>query len=205
LNYSGSAADTNTDYLINPQYALLGQYMRSPGVFKCPTDQSCNMGATGVPRVRSYSMNMALGPNGNTDGTDQHIKWPTPTGDWLPWPTFREYMKESELTAPVPSDMWVIVDEDPDTIDDGSFAFTMPANAAATGWVNEPTKAHGNACGFSFADGHSEIHKWLVPQAIDNVTYITKPVNYIPHLNNQDILWVAKHTSALANGTWPGY
>lgn len=201
LNYSGSVADTNPDYLISPQYSLLGQYLKSPGVYKCPTDLSCSLGSTGMPRVRSYSMNMQLGPNGNTDGSDQHIKWPDANGNFLPWPKYREYLKESELTAPVPSDMWVMVDENPDTIDDGSFAFTMPSVAAATGWVNEPTKSHGNACGFSFADGHSEIHKWLQADAIDTVTYQGRPVVFVAHQNDPDILWVAKHTSARTDGT----
>jgi len=200
LNYTGSAVDTNLDYLINPQYSLLGQYLKSAGVYKCPTDLSCNMGATGIPRVRSYSMNMELGPNGNTDGTDQHIKWPSASGNFLPWPTYREYLKESEITSPDPSDMWVTIDEDPDTIDDGSFAFTMPSSVFATGWVNEPSKAHGNSCGFSFADGHSEIHKWLQPDNIDTVTYVGKPANYVAHLNDPDIIWVAKRTSARTDG-----
>ena len=180
LDYNGSAADTNLDYLLSSQYSLLGQYLKSAGVYKCPTDQSCNMGATGIPRVRSYSMNMAIGPSGNTDGSDQHVKWPTPSGNFLPWPTYKEYLKESDITAPSPSDLWLITDEDPDTIDDGSFAFQMPSSAFATYWINEPTKSHGNACGFSFADGHSEIHKWLQPGNIATVTYMPKALAPTP-------------------------
>jgi prepilin-type N-terminal cleavage/methylation domain-containing protein/prepilin-type processing-associated H-X9-DG protein len=200
LNYTGSAADTNLDYLISSQYSLLGQYLKSPAVYKCPADQSCDHGATGIPRVRSYSMNMAVGPQGNTDGTDQHIKWPTASGNYLPWPKYREYLKESDIIAPAPSDLWLMVDEDPDTIDDGSFAFTMPSSVFATGWINEPTKSHGNACGFSFADGHSEIHKWLQPQYIDSVTYGGKPPQLVTHEGDPDIRWVAKHTTALSSG-----
>ncbi|HTB85182.1 MAG TPA: prepilin-type N-terminal cleavage/methylation domain-containing protein [Candidatus Sulfotelmatobacter sp.] len=200
LDYNGSAADTNLDYLLSSQYSLLGQYLKSAGVYKCPTDLSCNMGATGLPRVRSYSMNMALGPDGYTDGTDQHIKWPTPTGDFLPWPTYKEYMKESDITAPGPSDLWVLVEEDPDTIDDGSFAFTMPSSVFATGWVNQPTKSHGSAGGFSFADGHAEIHKWLQPNNIAAVTYVAKPTVFTGILNDPDVIWVAKHTTARTDG-----
>ena len=32
--------------------------------------------------------------------------------------------------------------------------------AASPDTVDYCSPMHGNACGFSFADGHSEIHKW---------------------------------------------
>jgi len=198
LDYYGSVADTNTDFLLNSQYALMGQYMNAAGTYKCPADGSFNFGSTGIPRVRSYSMNAALGPDG-TPGVDPHTK---PNG-WLPQPTYKVYIKEGELTVPGPSDMFVFIDEDPDHINDGSFAVQMPASAAATVWVDFPSKTHGNACGFSFADGHSEIHKWLNPGNIPNVTYqqgSSGPPNTTPVLNDPDVLWVAKHTSAPSSG-----
>jgi len=39
---------------------------------------------------------------------------------------------------------------------------TSPANPSAYQWVEDlPASYHGGACGISFADGHSEIHRWL--------------------------------------------
>jgi prepilin-type processing-associated H-X9-DG protein len=35
-----------------------------------------------------------------------------------------------------------------------------PAEQAASGFGDAPGAWHAKACGFSFADGHSEIHKW---------------------------------------------
>ena len=193
---SYSFADTNIAYLIDPQYAMLANNLgKSAAVYKCPTDQSCDQGATGTPRVRSYSMNSALGIGGEPEG-DPHLK----EYDWLKYPTFRTYIKENDMTSPTPSDLWVLVDEDPDSINDGSFAVQMPASSAATEWIDLPAKAHGNACGFSFADGHSEIHKWLSPGNIANVDYQPK-VKGVFELNNPDILWVAKHTSVRTDGT----
>ena len=49
---------------------------------------------------------------------------------------------------------FVVLDENPWSINDGWFC------TDATGWVDKPATYHNNACGFSFADGHSEIHKW---------------------------------------------
>jgi prepilin-type N-terminal cleavage/methylation domain-containing protein/prepilin-type processing-associated H-X9-DG protein len=199
LDYSDSAADTNLDYLINPQYAMLGQYLKSPNVFKCPADISCSKGHSGSPRVRSYSMNAAVGPNGDNNGSDPRLQG----GNWLPYPKYKVFIKESELISPKPSQLWVILDESPDSINDGSFAVQMPSSAAATVWVDVPSKAHGAGCGFSFADGHSEIHKWASPGNIPTPTYITtyNGRETFPELYDQDILWVAERTTAPSNGT----
>jgi prepilin-type processing-associated H-X9-DG protein len=77
----------------------------------------------------------------------------------------------------------------------------MPTSAAATKWVDLPAKAHGNSCGFSFADGHSEIHKWMSPGAIPNVSFQPSPKGGIVELRDPDILWIAKHTSEYIDGT----
>jgi prepilin-type N-terminal cleavage/methylation domain-containing protein/prepilin-type processing-associated H-X9-DG protein len=196
LDYSGNAADTNVDFLVN---GILGPYLKSVAVYKCPADNSASFGATGSPRVRSYSMNAALGPDG-TSQADPHIK----PASWLPGPptgNYKNYIKENELNTLGPSDMWVLLDEDVDSINDGSFAVQMPASAAATTWIDLPAKAHGNSCGFSFADGHSEIHKWLAPENIANVDYQPKPKTGIFELRDPDILWMAKHTSERSDGT----
>jgi prepilin-type N-terminal cleavage/methylation domain-containing protein/prepilin-type processing-associated H-X9-DG protein len=199
MGYSSSTlfADTNTDYLTNPQYAMLASYLgRSAAVYKCPADQSGAAGASGPARVRSYSMNSAVGIGGEPE-TDPHEK----ANDWLKYPTYRTYIKQSDMTAPVPSDLWVFLDEDPDSINDGSFAVQMPAAAAATSWIDVPAKYHGNSCGFSFADGHAEIHKWLSPGNIPSTTYTTLTKNGIFELGDPDIQWVAKHASARSNGS----
>ena len=33
-------------------------------------------------------------------------------------------------------------------------------NPNVSSWVDQPASYHNGAAGFSFADGHSEIHKW---------------------------------------------
>jgi prepilin-type processing-associated H-X9-DG protein len=193
LDYSANPSDTNTDFLIN---GLLGPYVKSVAIYKCPADISCTFGATGAPRVRSYSMNGSLGPDG-TAQADPHIK----PASWLPYPTYKDYIKESELNTLGPTDMWVLLDEDVDSVNDGSFAIQMPASAAGTEWIDLPAKAHGNSCGFSFADGHSEIHKWLAPENIANVDFQPKSKTGIFELRDPDILWMAKHTSERSDGT----
>ncbi len=174
LDYSGSADDVNTAYLINPTYAKLADYMgRQAGAYKCPADQSCDHGATGLPRVRRVSMNAAVGADISPTGLAN-------SGNWINYPKYEVYLKESAVVTPVPTDLWVFIDESPDSINDGSFAVQMPASSQGTTCIDMPAKYHGNSCGFSFADGHSEIHKWLSPANIANVAYTALTKTGIP-------------------------
>jgi len=203
LDYNGSAADTNIDDLINPSNALLGKYIKNPRAYKCPADMSGTLGHGGMPRVRSYSMNMAMGQDVNP-GQDPHAKHGRSGFDsWLTWPTYKVFIKESEMRHP--SHIWVILDEDPDSINDGAFAVQMPATATSSAeWVDTPSNTHGNACGFAFADGHSEIHRWVNgPSLYDvpNVTYTQLPKErYVPGPNTQDVHWVADRTTERSDG-----
>jgi prepilin-type N-terminal cleavage/methylation domain-containing protein/prepilin-type processing-associated H-X9-DG protein len=185
--------NTNTANLVDPTLAEMANYVKSSAVYRCPADHSCASGASGPARVRSISMNQAIGPNATGNATGQ--------GFWLPYPNFLVFIRESDITSPDPSSLWVMVDEHPDSINDASFAFQMPNSQSATEWIDVPAKYHGDACGFSFADGHSEIHKWQSPDQIPGVTYTALAKNGIFELKNPDILWVAKHTSSRADGT----
>src|SRR5439155_23596290 len=72
-----------------------------------------------------------------------------------PW---RTYGKVTDMTAPRPSSLWVLVDEDQFSIDDASFDVCMVA--PPTAWYSWPGTYHNFAASFAFADGHTEPHKW---------------------------------------------
>jgi prepilin-type N-terminal cleavage/methylation domain-containing protein/prepilin-type processing-associated H-X9-DG protein len=192
MDYNGSPDDTNTSYLIGSPSATLGPYLQNPAVYKCPADRSCNFGSSGVPRVRSYSMNQAVGPGKDGTAAGQ--------GPWLPAPTYQVYINESQLGTPSSSDLFIFLDEHPDSLNDGAFAVQMPSSQAATEWIDVPAKYHGNSCVFTFADGHAQIQKWVSPGNIPDVTYTALSKNGIFELYDQDILWVARHTSARSDG-----
>jgi prepilin-type processing-associated H-X9-DG protein len=105
-----------------------------------------------------------------------------------------------------PADIWVLLDEHPDSLDDGLYSIGMQ-NSSVTGtqtfWIEFPAKWHNNSCGFSFADGHSEIHHWLMPGQISEFTGAkigATPAKTAPfgQKNNSDVWWVCQHTSCLA-------
>jgi prepilin-type processing-associated H-X9-DG protein len=74
---------------------------------------------------------------------------------WYASGQYRQFLKQSDVPQPVKT--WVTLDEHPDSINDGFFIVDINA----TQWGDLPASYHNGACGFSFADGHSEIRKWL--------------------------------------------
>jgi type II secretory pathway pseudopilin PulG len=189
----------NTTYLSDSRYDVLAPYSaQAVNIYKCPGDTSTvPVGLLGArPRVRSYSMNSAVGilAGSNISSYNGQPCW----GPWLdgtghhranqPW---RTYAKLSSMTMPVPAELFVFLDEDQNSIDNGSFDVCM-ANSVMVDW---PGTYHNFAGSFSFADGHGEIHKWRdgrtkkrTPHSIGTTPQLT------PY--NPDILWLQQHTSA---------
>ena len=137
------------------QSGLLWPYTMSQGIYKCPADvyQAPGQG----PRLRSISMNAFI--NGASEPTVTAFEalinamQPVPvTGSW------KCYNRESDINNPTPGNLFVFVDEFPDSINDG---WILINPSTPTIWGNDmPASYHNGACGISFADGHSEIHKW---------------------------------------------
>lgn len=182
LNYGGSTDNTNLLYLAN---GLLGPYAKNLKIYKCPADLSLSgppTGRVGEPRVRSISMNQAFRRHAM-----EH--WNSP-----PW---RIYQKSSDLTAPAPSNLWVIIDENPDSVNDAAFAVAM--DLAGMKWQDGPGVGHGGGCGFTFADGHSEIKKWKDGRTTSGAMQTTYMRSFLfgsLQPNNRDIYWIQERTTA---------
>ncbi|MGH8024066.1 MAG: prepilin-type N-terminal cleavage/methylation domain-containing protein [Limisphaerales bacterium] len=208
LDYSGGANGTDDTNTIKLSTCMLSPYLQNPAVFKSPLDLSKQYGAAGQPRNRSYSMNAAIACY--TNRADASIvggdTWLNPAPPPAP-PVYMVYQKESQvINKPGPSDLFMFLEEHPDSINDGSFAFEVPKSALTTKWIDVPAK-NGNVCPFGFADGHVEIHKWLAPGSIPDVHYAAQVKTGLaatgPGGGDPDILWIAKHGTALINGNMP--
>jgi prepilin-type N-terminal cleavage/methylation domain-containing protein/prepilin-type processing-associated H-X9-DG protein len=153
LNWDLSPDNTNTLHLTGPE-ALLSPYTaRNVGIFKCPADNFLSptqRNAGWSKRVRSMSMNFTLGCTNAVMSDDYGVKLVT---------------KLAALERP--SLKWVFVDEHPDSINNGFFTVHLLEDA----WQDLPASLHNGACGFGFADGHSEIKKWLEPSTRQPVRY----------------------------------
>ncbi len=160
----------------------------SPGIYKCPADKSqVRRGSSGplVPRLRSLSMNSWMGMN---EGVHT----------WFGGPEFRAYLNISDLVDPGPAMTWVLIDEHPDSINDGFFVIDMRGypNPAQTSLPDTPSSAHNKACGLSYADGHSEIKKWRDPRTAPPVTYRPgNPAMNASQPNNVDVVWLWERTT----------
>jgi len=117
-------------------------YINNVLVYKCPADKGtvANFGGT-EPHVRSMSMNTWMGPIVPYDGTTSYMV----------------YKKESSLVNPGAANLWVFMDENPTSINDGSFICEPQVND----WIDCPASYHNHAAGIVFADGHAQIRKWL--------------------------------------------
>jgi len=204
LDWTTSEDNTNLQFLVGTKYSALGKYTVNPGIFKCPADirVSTEQSTRGfTQRVRSLSGNIGIGI-GNADG------YPALGQNSGPWSTIYKHAKlTSELTWPGPAETWVFTDEHPDSINDsGLFNPETP-----TAWTDEPANYHNGACGFSFADGHAEIHKWRQSNCTKEalaITFTDAPHAPVSGSKDRDIGWMVYHagrSSPLPPNGWPCY
>jgi prepilin-type N-terminal cleavage/methylation domain-containing protein len=127
------------------QQGKLYHYTQIVSVYRCPTDEGVTtVSGQTVPKVRSYSMNSFMG------GRRQGIPPIPDTADGY----VQFYTKESELRRP--SELWVMLDEDERSINDGFFV-TDPTGGM---WYDFPAMSqhrHSFSYALSFADGHAEV------------------------------------------------
>jgi prepilin-type N-terminal cleavage/methylation domain-containing protein/prepilin-type processing-associated H-X9-DG protein len=191
MDYAPNWADnTNTARLMDSRYSMLAPYTGSAGIYKCPADESTALeGGARCPRIRSVSMNAAVGRGGD-------IYW---LNYLQPSANFTLFQKESDYGRMSTSMLWVFDDEHPDSINDGCFAAAVPPTLASTTWIDVLASYHNGACGLGFADGHAEVHKWLDRRSDFPVEYngYLYPVDYTPHPQpyNQDLMWLGQRAS----------
>jgi len=214
----GGADEFNPDLIKDPTRSLLINFLGgNNALFKCPADnrkglyQGTNPSLLGqiVPAARTMSMNNAVGtidPGFEATGpgakaTHSGVPTLSVNGPWLnnqythhrnqPWRTFG---KATDNLAPGPSSLWVLVDEDVQSINDAALGFGMEQAI----WYDSPGSAHNGGCGFAFADGHSETHRWMSRvQKESQGTTVDSMADY------QDWLWMRERTSADTTGTMP--
>jgi prepilin-type N-terminal cleavage/methylation domain-containing protein/prepilin-type processing-associated H-X9-DG protein len=177
----------NTNTLLIKNGILSAYVGGNLGVYKCPADNYASKAqrARGwSSRTRSMSMNAFFGPyNGNpaatwASGRNAHV-----TG-------YRQWLKIA--TVGQPANFFVIIDEHWDGINDGYF-LNNPAGASK--WGDTPASYHGGACGISFADGHSEIHKWKSRTSKFPVTTTSYYAPDFDALGRQDNRWLMERTA----------
>lgn len=165
--WSGAHMDDNGANRANwdPAYDMMNRplwpYTKSKDVYKCPSDRSTVQTAAGLkPRILTMSMNLYVGGFAPRPGVD-----PLPNGTHGGWPWaegFMIYPKMSSITEP--SKIFVFLDMREDRVNWSNFMTIMsgyhPRDPSRYMLGDLPGMYHNLGCGFSFADGHSEVHRW---------------------------------------------
>ncbi len=192
MSYSSANSDsTNYMVLVDSQHSQLALYLSNSKAYRCPMDQSDQTGLAGPPRVRSYAMSAAVGLSNivnNTPRPERYLDSKTGSKTWT------VYAAQQQMVGLGPADIVVLEDEDPDEVDDALWTFEMPEAPSEATWTSDlPSKYHGNACPFAFADGHSEMHGWQDPGAIPATIYSSSATLPPQTPNDPDVWWVANH------------
>jgi len=207
---TGGPATFDPTVLLNSDETMLMAYVgKNLAVWRCPADPRSGpyngpanptWNGTIIPATRSYSMSSACGSvclswfktlnHGINSGSVSTV------GAWLDgsqygntssqiWATFG---RSADFSKAGPSQIFMIVDESPYSINDGSLGVTV-AKPQIVDW---PGISHANGCGFGFCDGHSEIHKWRgVITTLHGPAYTDSSVS----ATDPDWLWISQHAS----------
>lgn len=171
---------TNLLLLLDPRQALFARYITTPAIYKCPADPS--------PFVRSVSMNNRLNPNAPYWIADAGAR-------------FEVFTTSQQIRNP--AQVYVTLDESSDTINDRSFCVDMSNTGNLLGigannpyWmIDYPGACHNGSDCFSFADGHTEKHRWLEPPTLvplgqaEGVTHTSS--------TDRDVKWLQEHCTSL--------
>lgn len=167
-DWQNSDDNTNIAYLTDSD---LGPYANgSARIYKCPADREP---APNGPRIRSMSMNAMVGDPGELTNRFN--------------PLYVQFFKMSEVSKP--SDVFVFLDEQADTLNDGFFVNRLDEY----GWGNVPGSYHNGAVNLSFSDGHVETHRWLVPGTVRPV--LRTRIDKFPASPTTDFDWLKARTS----------
>jgi prepilin-type N-terminal cleavage/methylation domain-containing protein/prepilin-type processing-associated H-X9-DG protein len=182
LDWTANSKNTNTLYLTKEDLAVLARYSAKQYlIYHCPGDRYASPDQRGQGwsyRVRSVSMNAGVGEGGRAPE--------------FPFAKTIQCLKLSDIVKPGPSLTWVFVDEQADSLNDAM----LYHDPNGTKWIDLPAGYHNGACGFSFADGHSEIHKWHEASTMQPVRYQAGFGTVGGGSSNQDFRWMTEHTPA---------
>jgi prepilin-type N-terminal cleavage/methylation domain-containing protein len=144
-------------------------YANNPNSYHCPADRSTGdgvvnaSGGSSAPRGRSYSMNSWIG--------SRYMEMERPNFNQRPYRTF---VRDSELNAATPANLFVIADEHETTIDDAFFFISMNDTDI---FMNYPATRHERGYALSFADAHVEHYKLRDPATKGPGTGSYNPTN----------------------------
>lgn len=182
-NHGDPQTLTNSQFLVDPKYALFAPYIHPYEIYKCAGDRSSwPVGNKTVPELRSYALNSYIGtPPAN-------VEQPLQINN-----AYKVYMKSTDIAADGPARRFAFIDVHPGNICTPGFGVDMNLQYI----IHYPSSEHHGFGVVSFADTHVEAHKWLDPRTRRK---LPGPGQFIPHgdpiAGNLDFTWIAERTTS---------
>ena len=175
-------AFTNVSYLIDRRYAAFAPYIQSREIYKCPSDRTTYIISRGrpEPQVRSYAMNLYLGPN-----AEMQDRLST---------RYRSFRKLDQIPSPV--NTFQFQDLTPQSLCTPAFVVLMPGNANDQ-FFHLPATHHNNGGVIAFSDGHAEAHRWMDARTFKKATLGQRIDHNLTVLNSRDLKWIQERTTVL--------
>lgn len=181
MDWDLTSGNTNLGFV---NQSIIGDYTRyNVNIYHCPSDNALSpiqkkAGWSG--RVRSVSMNSMVGDPGSLMANGMNVLNPG----------CQQFLTESDFRDP--ASIFVFLDEHPDSINDGFFL----NQSARLVWNDLPASYHNGGGSFTFADGHTEIHRWRSASTVRPPTPdgFNGPQPVSPN-DRADFDWVIKHMS----------
>ncbi|HVV00435.1 MAG TPA: prepilin-type N-terminal cleavage/methylation domain-containing protein [Verrucomicrobiae bacterium] len=197
----------NAGELVDPVGSALATYIKNKDIYHCAADNYIDPHTHKV-HVRSIAMNSAIGTvwsgfylSGSPPiGTPVQGGWLNGSGYNSSQTAWLTYGKLTSFNRPGPASTWVVMDENPYSINDGSMAISALGVPGSTYLVDYPSGNHAGAAGIAFVDGHSIVHKWRDPRTYTPQGIVqpgmgsTSSTHQSP--DNPDCLYLAPITSA---------
>ena len=183
------------EMLIDKRLSLFGQYIKTTGIYRCPSDKSTiivrdpiSRRMTPKPRLRSYSLNSFVGWDTNTRGAGE------PAYRNQPDTRYQSYLKMSD-SAKGPSELFTFIEVHPVSLCRPFFGHHMRQS-----FYHVPAGYHNGKAALGYIDGGSRVNEWNHQQTKDLMT-MTTGNHWGNHshgnFRNTDVIWLQERATVL--------
>lgn len=150
----------------------LWPYTKELRLYKCPTVNKIVRGSTQEEILRTYSVSDSMNCRGWTDRSDMPGSVMLKKRIKIPNPAYRIVFVDDGGTNPSALGGWTV-------------------HVITEEWWDPPPVRHGDGTTFSFADGHSDYHKWKDPRTIEVGKRVPPTAFSGAQPGNEDLHWAA--------------
>jgi prepilin-type N-terminal cleavage/methylation domain-containing protein/prepilin-type processing-associated H-X9-DG protein len=162
---SGMTEEAKRDAILN---GAMWPYVKTLSIYKCPTVNKIVRSGTQEKMFRTYSVSDSM--------------------NCKDWPNMGAEMYKKRMEIENPAYRIVFLD-DGGTITSALGGWTVYVKQEQ--WWDPPPVRHGDGTTFSFADGHSEYHKWRDPRTIEFGKQVPPTAFSGTQAGNEDLRWAA--------------